>query len=165
MSPTLAGEAGRGEKFSWCLFDFANSAFNTIIITFMYSAFFAKVLVGDEGQGDLLWSSSLTFVGVFVAILSPLLGVYADRGNTRRVFLIGFSLLTILCTALLAIPAVPEGAEHASSETIWLALILVSIANISFELAFVFYNSYLPGLVGNEKVGSLSGKGWASGYL
>ncbi len=165
MDAMRIGVAGKGERFSWCLFDFANSAFNTIIVTFMYSAFFAQVLVGDEGQGDLLWSSSLTFVGIVVAIAAPLLGVYADRGNTRRMFLIGFSLITILCTALLAIPAVPEGAENASEQTIWAALILVTLANVAFELAFVFYNSYLPGLVDSERLGALSGKGWAFGYL
>ncbi len=107
----------------------------------------------------------MTIAGLVVALSSPFLGVIADRGKSRRALLIGFSLATILFTALLAYPSVPEGATVASEDMIWLALVLVTVANIAFELAFMLYNSFLPGLGEQESVGRLSGKGWAFGYV
>lgn len=156
---------GRKERFSWCLFDFANSAFNTIVITFLFSAYFREALVGDGPRGDILWSGSLTIAGLVVALGAPFIGVVADRGSARRVMLIGFSLVTILCTVLLAYPSVQEGAVSASEEMIWLALVLVTVANVAFEMAFMLYNSFLPSLGDEDSVGRLSGKGWAFGYV
>lgn len=160
---TRTQAAGKLERGSWALFDFANSAFNTIVITFVYSQFFSGTLVGDQARGDVLWGHSLTVAGLCVAVLSPVLGVLADRGHLRKKLLVGTSLTTIVCTALLFFPAAGTDGQ-ATEGAIWTALGLVVLANISFELCFVFYNAFLPGLGDAHSLGRLSGKAWALGY-
>lgn len=154
------------ERLAWCLFDFANSAFSTIVVTFVYAVYFQNVLVGDSGRGDVLWGNALTVSGLAIAVLSPWLGAAADmrRGRKRR-FLIGFSLLAILCTAALVVPHAADGASHASVGAIWTALVLFTVANVAFELAFVFYNAFLPELASADSLGRLSGKAWALGFV
>ena len=151
------------ERFSWCLFDFANSAFNTIVLTFVYAAFFKKGLVIDEARADVLWARALAIIGLSVALLSPVIGVIADRTGNKKRFLVIFASMVVVATALLFFPA-PSGGR-ASDGVIYSALALVIIASISFELMFVFYNAFLPGLGDASTVGRLSGKGWALGYL
>jgi UMF1 family MFS transporter len=158
--------AGPGERAAFCLFDFANSAFSTIVVTFVYAVYFQNVLVGDSGRGDVLWGHALTVSGIAIAVLSPWLGAAADmrRGRKRR-FLIGFSLVAIGCTAALVWPHAPDGASHATPAAIWSALVLFTVANVAFELAFVFYNAFLPELATAGAIGRLSGKAWALGFV
>lgn len=155
-----------GERAAFCLFDFANSAFSTIVVTFVYAVYFQNVLVGDSGRGDVLWGNALTVSGLAIAVLSPWLGAAADmrRGRKRR-FLIGFSLLAIGCTAALVWPHAADGSTHATPNAIWSALLLFTVANVAFELAFVFYNAFLPELASADAVGRLSGKAWALGFV
>ncbi len=157
--------AGRRERFAWCLFDFANSSFNTVVVTFLWVTFFAEALVGDKALGNRYWGQMLVITGLAVAVASPLLGALADRTAHRRRYLLGFSLVTIIGTALLFFPSVDPGLGRATNQTLWFAMIVFVLANICFELAFVFYNSFLPQLGDQQTVGRLSGKGWAFGYV
>ncbi len=157
--------AGRRERFAWCLFDFANSSYNTVVVTFLWVTFFAEALVGDKGLGNRYWGTMLVITGVVVAVLSPLLGALADRTAHKRRYLVVFSLVTIIGTALLFFPSVDPDLGRATDQTLWFAMVVFVVANICFELAFVFYNSFLPQLGNEEAVGRLSGKGWAFGYV
>ncbi|MBK8976673.1 MAG: MFS transporter [Planctomycetes bacterium] len=163
--------AGGVERWSWALFDFANSAFNTLVITFVYAAFFTRSLCGDdpavEGatRGAELWSGSQTISALACALLAPVVGALVDRRRGRkRSALIGLSLFTIACTAALVWPAKDPATGVASETAIWTALVLVTVANTAFELMFVLYNAFLPGLGDADTVGRLSGRGWALGY-
>ena len=141
------------------MYDWANSAFNTLVITFFYSAFFASTFAADRDRGMQMWSWAIASSGVLIAILSPILGTMADRGGRRRRYLM---LYTFLCVAFtIALTFISPAETNAALK----ALVLVVLANVSFELAVVFYNSYLPALVPQEKIGRLSGYGWASGYV
>ena len=153
---------GARERFAWCLFDFANSAFATLVVTFVYAAFFSKALA--PGRGDVLWSHALTVSGIAIALLSPVLGARADqrRGGKKR-GLVGASLVCIGATILLAIPYAPAGGP-ASDLAVYGALALFVIANVAFELVYVFYNAFLPELGDEATIGRLSGKAWALGY-
>ena len=157
--------AGRRERFAWCLFDFANSAFNTVLVTFLWVTFFSAALVGDSEVGDIYWARMLVITGLVVAVASPLLGALADRTAHKRRYLMGFSTVAILGAAALFFPAVDPELGRATSQTLWFAMIVFTLANICFELAFVFYNSFLPQLGDQKRVGRLSGKGWAFGYV
>jgi len=158
-------EATRGERFSWCLFDFANSAFNTIVVTFVFVNFFTGVLVGDQVRGDLYWSRSLTVAGLVIAFVSPILGSVADRGAHKKLFLVAFSLLTVVFTAGLFFVTAEPGSGRGTEVAVWTALVLFTAANVCFELMFVFYNAFLPGLAPADRLGRLSGYGWALGYV
>ena len=150
------------ERFAWCLFDFANSAFNTVVVTFLYARYFAHELVGEARRGEVLWAVALGATGILVALVAPFLGAIADQSAHKRRFLITASLVCIGATAGLAFVRVPLLARE---DAILLALALFAIANIAFEVLFVFYNAFLPGLADPKSVGRLSGRGWAFGYL
>ncbi|MBI5853372.1 MAG: MFS transporter [Planctomycetes bacterium] len=153
---------GPRERFAWCLFDFANSAFNTLVVTFVYVTFFQAALAKEHG--DALWGAALTVSGIVVAVISPIAGAAADRRrNGKKRWLVGTSVLCVGATALLALPSV--GADGvASTATIAAALLLFVVANVGFELMFVFYNAFLPELGDETQIGRLSGKAWALGY-
>ncbi len=155
----------RRQRFAWCLFDFANSAFNTVVVTFVYSAFFASTLVGEQTRGDVLWARMMAISGLCVAILAPLAGARADASARKRRWLITLSLVVVACSAALVWPAPDAALGRGDAAAIWTALLLVGIANVAFELMFVFYNAFLPQLAREGEIGRLSGHGWAFGYL
>ena len=64
---------------SWALYDFANSAFTTLVVTFVYAAYFTQRMAADEIEGTALWSRGVTVTAVLVAVASPFLGALADR--------------------------------------------------------------------------------------
>ena len=80
----------RKEVFFWALYDFANQPFSTIIITFIYSAFFVKVIADNPDSGTILWTNSIAITAVIAALLSPVLGAIADNGGYRKFFLVLF---------------------------------------------------------------------------
>ena len=146
----------RKEVFSWSLYDFANQPFTTIIVTFIYSSFFTKVIAENEQVGTVMWSYAIALTAIIVGFLSPILGAIADRGGYRKFFLIFFTWMCALFSILLYFP---------QSGDVWLALILFIIANISFEMGTVFCNSYLPDLSNKVNSGSISGFAWGLGFV
>ncbi|HMB73581.1 MAG TPA: MFS transporter, partial [Gammaproteobacteria bacterium] len=141
----------RRSVWSWALFDFANSPFTTLVITFVYATWFTDVLVGDNNRGTVLWSRAITITAVVVAVLSPLLGALADRGGYRKAFVVAFSAICIVATTALYFVGPGE---------ILAALVLVIIANIAFEFSIVFYNAFLPDIAPHDRVGRISGIAW-----
>ena len=75
------------EVISWSLYDFANQPFTTLIVTFIFSAFFTESLAENNQVGTSLWSLGISITAIFVAITSPFLGAIADSGGYRKVFL------------------------------------------------------------------------------
>ena len=142
--------------FAWCLYDFANSAFTTLVVTFIYAAFFTKVIAPDEVTGTWLWSRSVSITAVTVGLLSPLLGALADRGGYRKRFL-GFFTLVAVAGACLLYTAMPG--------QVFKALFWFTVGNIAFEMGGVFYNAFLPDVAPPDRIGRISGYGWALGYV
>lgn len=154
--PCSPGSHRRSEIAAWCLYDFANSAFTTLVVTFIYATFFAASMAENDVQGTVLWSRGITVSAMVVALLSPIAGAIADQGGYRKRMLMGFMLTSVVCTAWLyrfepgdALPA----------------LVCFVIANIAFELGNVFYNAMLPTVAPPKSLGRVSGYGWALGYL
>ena len=158
MQPALPPprSSGRRAVWSWAFFDFGNSAFTTLVVTFVYATFFTQALAENEVVGTALWSRGITITALTVAVLSPFLGAWADRRGARKRFLLGTTVVCVLFTALLFFPT--EG-------QVMQALLLVVIANIAFELGMVFYNAFLPDLAPQPVIGRVSGYGWALGYV
>ena len=150
-------KASRRALASWCLYDWANSAFPTVIETFIFSAFFARAVAADVATGTEQWGYALAAAGIAVAILSPILGAVADRGGTRKPWLLAATLLMATAAAMLWFT------KPNPDYVLW-ALVWFALGTVAFEFGTVFYNAMLPDLVPEEKLGRLSGWGWGLGY-
>ena len=66
----------------WCFYDFANQPFTTIVVTFIYSAYFISgIVVADEAMGQVYWGNAVTVCAIIIALLSPIMGAAADQGD------------------------------------------------------------------------------------
>lgn len=144
-------------RVAWCLYDWGNSAFPSVILTFVFAAYFTRAVAADPVTGTAQWGWAISLSALAIAVFSPLLGAVADRGGRRLPWLFVFSMLCIAATAALWWVA-------PSPQWVVLALVLVGIANFGFELATVFYNALLPEIVAPSRIGRLSGWGWGLGY-
>ena len=144
--------------FNFALYDFANSSFTTIIITFIFATYFAKQIAPNPVMGQAYWGWTIGITGFLVAIIGPIVGSFADKKN-KIVFLVrSFSLLCILFTSLLWF-------SKPSESYILYALVIVGIANLFYELSLIFYNSLLKDISKNKNLGKSSGFGFALGYI
>ncbi|MGE4579656.1 MAG: MFS transporter [Desulfuromonadales bacterium] len=161
-------EASRRKAwFSWCLYDWANSAYATVILAAVLPVYFVS-LVPVEGArlslfgwthnmpASALWGYAVSLSMLLVAISAPFLGAHADRSASRRHWLIFFCLIGSVATALLFL---------ASSGRYLLAAGLFVIANTGFAAGNIFYNAFLPALAEGNDVDRLSARGFASGYI
>ena len=142
--------------FSWLLFDFANTSFSVIMVTFVFPLYFKNVICNGEPSGDALWGFSISLSMLLVALISPVLGAAADYSGKRKRFLFVFTLISVLATAMLSF----SGPGMAVA-----AIALFILANIGFEGGLVFYDAYLKELATDKSVGRVSGYGFAMGYL
>src|SRR5438093_6099154 len=97
------GPVGSREIWAWCLYDFANSSFSTLIVTVAYSVYFVQVVAGDlpDGEAERLWFRGYAASMLIAAILCPTLGAIADARAAKRAFLIGSTVVCVISTALL----------------------------------------------------------------
>lgn len=142
--------------FIWTLFDFANTSFSIVVVTFIYAVYFKKVVAEGKPIGDLYWSLGTSIAMIITAIIAPILGAIADYSAGKKRFLLFFTLLCILSTA--ALFTVGQG-------DIWLGLLLFVFANVGFEAGLVFYDAFLPEITVPKNYGRVSGYGFAMGYL
>ena len=142
----------------WASYDWANSAFPTCVVTFIYATYFTQAIASDELSGTTAWSRAVAVSSILAALLSPLAGALADRGGRRAEYLVSATLVCCAATALLTFVA--PGLENA----VLLALVLFAIANLSFEMGTVFYNAFLPELAPQDAIGRASGWSWGFGY-
>ncbi len=145
----------KSEIVSWCLYDFANSAFTTLIVTVAFSVYFKSHVCLPE-HGDFLWGLAISISMIFVALTSPIFGAMADFSANKKKYLIAYTLVTILCTALLFF--IQKGNFFAG-------IVLFIIANIGFEGGYAFYNGFLTEISTKDNIGRISGYGWAVGYI
>jgi len=163
-------DSSEGQKrralFCWCLYDWANSAFATVILATVLPVYFVA-LVPATGARLLPWSShafsatslwgySVALSMLLIAVAAPLLGILADRRGYHKRLLTLFWGLGCTATVLL---------YSAESGRYLLAAALFVAANIGFAGANVFYNAYLPLLAHGEEADRLSSRGYAYGYI
>jgi UMF1 family MFS transporter len=143
------------EIFGWCMYDVADSAFTTVIVTALYAIYFGTVVVGDVGRADYLWGWGASISEAIVAVLAPILGAIADFSGSRKKFL-GVCALTIIffTTSLWFV----------GPGMVTLGLGLYIVANVGFAGGGVFIDSFLPGISNESNAGRLSGIKWAMGY-
>ncbi|MEQ8371126.1 MAG: MFS transporter [Alphaproteobacteria bacterium] len=168
-TPESEGQAGRGGaggtrhtrgtggRVAWAVFDWANSAFPTIIITFVFATYFTQAVAVDPVSGASQWGVAISLSALAIALTSPLLGALADAGGRRKPWLGGLTLLMTAATAgLWFIEPEPRFALA--------ALLLVAVANFAFEVGIVFYNAMLLPITPPGRLGRWSGWAWGLGY-
>lgn len=139
---------------AWLTYDWANSAYSTISITFLALYITRVVLPGDEGTLAYGWSIGLSCL--VAALLSPVLGAVADARASKRLWL----AVTALggSAAAVALAFVPTTQP-------WLVVALFSAMTLGFELSQGFYNAFLPELTDDRTVNRVSAFGFALGYI
>src|SRR4051812_40989337 len=97
-SPAIAAAERRDVPkviWSWAMFDWANSAFTTLVITFIYATYFTKAMAPDEVTGTAWWSRAVSISAILTALMSPIFGAAADRGGSRKKFLAVASIVSV----------------------------------------------------------------------
>jgi UMF1 family MFS transporter len=137
------------QVFSWSLYDFADTAFSALFITFFFPILIKVHLGGTEFQIGLAMGLSV----LAAALLVPLIGAISDATGKRMPVLIVAALLTALLCVL-------TGYSPLST-----ALVLGFLANITHLISKDVYDAKMIAIVPRALLGSLSGLGVAVGYF
>jgi MFS transporter, UMF1 family len=145
-------------QLAWAVYDWANSSFSVVIITFVFATYFSQAIAPDPISGTWLWASAITASGLVVILTAPVLGAITDAQGRRKPWLLALTAANILLTSALWLAYPDPG---------WVlyTLVTVALANVAFELAMVLYNAMLPELTSEDRLGRLSGWAWSAGYF
>ena len=154
---TRLGPRQWGRLLAWCSFDWANSSYPTVVVTFVFAAYFTTAVADTPEIGTAQWGHALALSGLAVAILAPILGAIADQGGRRKPWIGAFTIIAIASGA--ALWWIEPGPAYALA-----ALVLVAVGNAAFEFGQVFYNAMLPDVAPPERLGRISGWAWSAGY-
>ncbi|OKO84809.1 MFS transporter [Bradyrhizobium sp. AS23.2] len=149
----------RSAVVSWIFFDWAAQPYFTLITTFVFAPYFATSIAPDPATGQSLWGFAMAAAGLAIALMSPVLGAIADAAGRRKPWIAGFGALLVVASCALWIG---KPGDHAIIPPL---LIAVALASVGAEFATVFNNAMMPTLVPPERIGRLSGTGWATGYI
>jgi len=139
------------------MFDFANSSYTTVVISFVYSAFFVGWIVPhDAAMRDSWWSLAIVASMIVTLLVSPLAGAICDYSGRKKRWLFGTTVVCALSTAALALTGPGD---------IALAVALVIVSNSAFMLSETFCGSFLPDLADEDSMATVSGIGWGIGYF
>ena len=144
--------------FAWAMYDWANSAYATVVLAGFFPLFFKQYW---SGENDVTTSTfhlgvANSLASLIVVLLAPVLGAIADAGGKRKHFLFSFALLGMLTTAALF---------TVEKNVWWLAAMLFVFATIGFSGANVFYDALLKAVAPADRLDSVSSLGYALGYL
>lgn len=143
---------------AWCLYDWANSAFPTIILTFVFATYFTEKVASNKFMGTAQWGGAVAIAGVLIAIMSPIVGSIADNEGRRKPWILLFTALCVIASGLLWYVQ----PHHAF--VMW-ALIWLVVGTVGLEVSMVFYNAMLRDLAPPSHIGRLSGWAWGVGYF
>jgi UMF1 family MFS transporter len=137
--------------WSWALYDFANTIFSLNIIT----NYFPLYIATDLKLPDAVYAYPMSAAMLVVALIMPALGALSDRGGGRRMpWLIGTTLLSVVMTAIMGL-----------SYDIFIIVVAVTLANIGYQTALLFYDALLPSVSNVRNWGKISGLGVGLGYV
>jgi UMF1 family MFS transporter len=144
---------------SWLFYDWAAQPFFTLITTFVFAPYFVNFIAADPVRGQSVWGYTTAASGLVIALLSPVFGAVADAAGRRKPWIAGFGLLLMIGTTLMWI------GKPGDPSLVVPLLFAYAVAIIGAEFATVFNNAMMPTLVPPERMGRLSGTGWAIGYI
>lgn len=156
--PLTVPPVKKREIFGWAMYDFANSSYTTVVVTFIYSAFFVSYIVPPElaHMKNTFWSLAVAISTTLAIILAPLVGVLCDYSGKKKKYLAVCTFTSIFATASLFF--VEPG-------QLWFGLTLLVLSNTAWMLSESFIASFLPELATKKNMGKVSGFGWGIGYI
>ncbi len=158
----------RREIFGWSMYDWANSAFSTTVVTVFLGPYLTAVtkaaadaqglvyLLGVPIRFDSYFTYCISASVLFQVTFLPILGALADYSHLRKRLMQVFCLIGAAAT--IALFFIQPGGH-------WLGGLLFLLANVAFGASIVFYNSYLPNIASEDQRDRVSAFGWAMGYL
>jgi UMF1 family MFS transporter len=149
----------RSAVISWIFFAWAAEPFFTLITTFVFAPYFASHVAADPASGQSLWGFATAAAGLMIALMSPVLGAIADASGRRKPWIAAFGAMLVIGSSLMWF------GKPGDISVIPPLLLAYAIATVGVEFATVFANSMMPTLVPPDKIGRLSGTGWATGYV
>jgi MFS transporter, UMF1 family len=153
---TLAPEVKFREVWAWSMYDFANSAYTTVVITAVFSAYFVSVVAGNAPWATFAWTAALSVSYAAILFTGPLIGAWADAHAAKKRLLLLTTLGCVLFTALL---------YYAGPGAVALSLVLLIVSNYFFGAGENVIAAFLPELADSRAMGRVSGWGWSFGYL
>jgi UMF1 family MFS transporter len=165
ITPTASGAdipkkyPPRAAVVSWIFFDWAAQPYFTLITTFVFAPYFAGFVAPDPATGQALWGFATAAAGLMIAVMSPMLGAIADASGRRKPWIAGFGVLLVIGSSLMWF------GKPGDPGIIPMLLLFYAIASVGVEFATVFNNAMMPTLVPPDRIGRLSGTGWATGYV
>ncbi|MCL2558264.1 MAG: MFS transporter [Treponema sp.] len=142
------------EERGWIMYDWANSAFATIMLAAVFPIFFVGIAGGDDTPGSMWWARGLAVSRLALGIAAPLIGaIIAYKGYKIRLF-VTFIAIGILAHFFLAF------------QSSWQLLLIAYIfANVFWSAANIVYDSYLPDVTTKDRMDKVSAWGFAMGYI
>ncbi|MGB7160578.1 MAG: MFS transporter [Tepidisphaeraceae bacterium] len=169
--PADTREATFAQKAAWVMYDWANSGYGLIVIGPVFAPFFIKVLLPPLSEGSdehgltlgstVIRASAITAVltsmsMALMAVGAPMLGAIADiKGWTKRLLITFATIGSLLTMAMIVL----RPGQWVLGGTLYV------LSNFCFGTSLAFANAYLPRLTRPERQGSLSGWGFAAGYV
>lgn len=149
----------RAAVISWIFFSWATQPYFTLITTFIFAPYFATHVAPDPAAGQALWGFATAAAGIAIALASPILGAIADASGRRKPWIAAFGAMLVIGSCLMWFGGPGE------ASIIPPLLLAYAIATVGVEFAHVFTNAMMPTLVPSDRIGRLSGTGWAIGYI
>ncbi|HWY97703.1 MAG TPA: MFS transporter [Bacteroidia bacterium] len=151
---------------AWAMYDWANSVYHLVITSTLFPIYYTAVsttktsdlvtFLGITMPSLALYNYALSFAFLVIAVLAPLLSGIADYSGNKKIFMRFFCYTGALSCSLM---------YFFTSANLWLGILLVVMACISYAGSIVFYNAYLPEIVEPEDQNRLSAKGFSLGYI
>ena len=142
------------EERSWIMYDWADSAFATIMLAAVFPVFFVQMAGGEGTQGSMWWGIGIAGARFFLGVAAPVIGTLIDyRGYKKRllVLFIAFGILALL---------------FVSAQSSWQMLLIgYVLANILWSAGNFVYDSYLPDVTTKDRMDKVSAWGFAMGYI
>jgi UMF1 family MFS transporter len=156
MLRALAPEVKLREVWAWSMYDFANSAYTTVVITAVFSAYFVAGVAGNAPWATFAWTAALSVSYAAILITGPLIGAWADAHAAKKPLLFATTLGCVLFTVAL---------YFAQPGAVALALVFLIFSNYFFGAGENLIAAFLPELADSRAMGRVSGWGWSFGYL
>ena len=146
------------QAWRWAFYDWANSAFATTVMAGFFPIFFKSYWANDltDAESTFVIGSANSIVGLIIALSAPIMGAFADAGNSKKKQLLTFAVLGIMATGYLFF--IPESSWK-------FAITFYAIGVIGFSGGNIFYDSLLVSVAKDSERNRVSSLGFSLGYL